>query len=824
MRASRDRTRQEFGEMVDKKGGIISYTKGRIDYREEELIIDLLLETIVLTDVGERDKYVEVLKRIMQNDIHLTTLLNLELLSDNEIMTFYRTDWLGNKIESAIQRLKPDKRRALQERLKEPINEWVSFCAGVIGWEEASDESFKRNIDNLPPNIKQRVLARIEEVRKEIEKAKEGKQVKQVNKPEEKPEISLDILLKNIVKTEGEEQQKHIQSFKERKSKIEDLVNLVKVKELSYEDIARLYEVKELSRTICKVVAGLDLKSAIRVFMTSGKISILNSLDWDNVNADKLRTISLTEPDITASAIARIIVKMHQLGKLKMTDQEISGIFAYEQNINEAIRAYFELVKNGVYNEDKIIELWRDKINENNEEEPYQQHTEEDVRVEDLLEFFNVDKVMGKMTGYCEQKPTKEEGKAKEEKELVAHGIGLEEFLLFYRGLLDANRIANPEETQQIIAELESKLSGKILKGLDEGETTYLVVAIKLLDAKVISTENMQEILSEENQEKLVEMHGQELDDKTLLSLFKHALVQKYILELLYQDMDKQELTEKTQNNKMSTEDIAILCALGILKREKIKGIKFETIDWESLSTILDRIELENLIELLYLNQNIGFEEIKKLKEMGILSAKEAEALTNQIDLEEILKKGLTSEEGVGVKGKTKVKEGSKKREENGLPDREVLLGDLGFKPITDERGNVLVVAEGSFKGYKIYMDKTGQYKVIILEKDMHASTFVMHTAKAGEFFREEAERTSLVGSRSDWREKSRTDGSVTARLHTVNWGRNIIETIVDIDSTFKFDDEEERGKYVKAQTEKLCKENEESLEYLRMVKEEVYE
>ena len=823
MRASRDRTRQEFGEMVDKKGGIISYTKGRIDYREEELIIDLLLETIVLTDVGERDKYVEVLKRIMQNDIHLTTLLNLELLSDNEIMTFYRTDWLGNKIEAAIQRLKPDRRRALQERLKEPINEWVSFYAGVIGWEEASDESFKRNIDNLPPNIKQRVLARIEEVRKEIEKAKEGKQV---NKPEEKPEISLDILLKNIVTTEGEEQQKHIQSFKERKSKIEDLVNLVKAKELSYEDIARLYEVNELSRTIRKVVARLDLKSAIRVFMTSGKISILNSLDWDNVNADKLRTISWTEPDIKASAIARIIVKMHQLGKLEMTDLEISGIFAYKINDNDALRAYFELVKNGLHNEDVIIALWDESVNNSNMENPYEQQESEGVTVKELLEFFNPDKVIAKMEGYCNPNLPDEESKKENEgkTEDLTYDVGSNEFLTFYRGILEANKIANQEETQQIIAELEAKLSGKILEGLEKRETTYLVVAIELLDKNVISTENMQEILSEENQEKLVEMHGQELDDKTLLSLFKHRLVQKYILELLYQDMDKQELTEKTQNNKMSTEDIAILCALGILKREKIKGIKFETIDWESLSTILDRTKLENLIELLYLNQNIGFEEIKKLKEMGILSAKEAEVLTNQIDLEEILKKGLTSEEGVGVKGKTKVKEGSKKREENGLPDREVLLSDLGFKPITDERGNVLVVAEGSFKGYKIYMDKTGQYKVIILEKDMHASTFVMHTAKAGEFFREEAERTSLVGSRSDWREKSRTDGSVTARLHTVNWGRNIIETIVDIDSTFKFDDEEERGKYVKAQTEKLCKENEESLEYLRMVKEEVYE
>lgn len=816
----RNKIREAFKERVDEKDGIIPYTKDRIEIREKELIIDLILEKIASTDVAETDEYVRLLKKIKLNDTYLTKLLNLGLLSDDEIMTFYRTDWLGNKIEGAIQRLKPEDRKQLEKRLEGPINEWVNFYAGVIAWEETNDDQFERNIDNLPPRIKKRVLDRIEEVRKEIEKSKSGNQGKEAS---EKEERSLETLLRNILSTEGEQQEKYIKSFKERKITTEDLVKLVQEQKLSYEDLAKLYEIKELSRTILKVVACLDLKSAIRVYMASGKISILNSLDWSKVNAGKLRTILLTEPNIKVSVIARIIVRMHQLGKLEMTDLEISGIFAYRINDNDALRAYFELVKNGVYNEDKIIELWRDKINENNEEEPYQQPTEEDVRVEELLEFFNVDKVMGKMTGYCEQKPTKEEGKAKEEKELVAHGIGLEEFLLFYRGLLDANRIANPEETQQIIAKLESELSGKILQGLEKGETTYLVVAIELLDKNVITTENMQEILSEKNQEKLIEMYGQGVDDKILLSLFKHGLVQEYILELVYQDIGKEEWGKKIQNNSIGIEDIVILCSLGILDKEHIKGIKFDTIDWGRLSTYLDETKLKNVIELLYLNRNIGFEEIKELKEMGILSGKEAETLLEQMDLEGILRKGLTSEDGQGVKGKTKVKEGSKKREKNGLPDREVFLRDLGFKPITDERGNVLVVTEGSFKGYKVYIDVTRKTKVIILEKDMQASTFIMHEAKAGEYFHEEEEKTTLVGSRSDWREKSRTDGSVIARLHTINWGKNIIETIVDVSSIFKFDDETKRCEYVKAETKRLCEANRDSIEYLRMVKEDFY-
>ena len=815
LRTIRDSIRQEFGKIVDAKGGIIQYTQDRIDVREKELIIDLILEKIASTDVDERDEYVRILQKIKLNDIYLTELLNLGVLSDNEIMIFYRTDWLGNKIESAIQKLKQEDRIKLEKRLENQINEWVNFYAGVIAHEETNDDQFKRNIDNLPPKIKKRVEDRIKEVKKQIEQSKRGQQRTGTSGEEE---ISLETLLRNILSTEGEKKEEYIKSLKRRKIKAEDIVKLVQQKKISYEDLDNLYKIKTCRHIISKVIAGLHFTSVVKVYMVSRNIYILDNINWDDINTGKLRRCvdSILEPDITPLAVAEIIVRMHQLGKMKMTDLDISSIFDYVTNIDERIRVYFELVKNGVYTEDVIIEEWNYKVNESNMEEPYQQHTEETVGVEELLQFFDADKVLAKMAQYYE--PESKKGK---KKELITYDIGIEEFLAFYRGLLEANRITNQEETQQIIAELEAKLSGKILEGLDNGEMKYLLVAIELLDKKVITTENMREILSEENQEKLLEMYEKGLDDRTLLSLYKKGLAQDYILELIYQDIEKEKWLEKRQNNSIGIEDIMILCALGILDKKNIKGMKFEDVDWESLSTFLDETKLKKLIELLYLNQNIGFEEIKQLKEMGVLSAKEAEALTNQIDLEEILKKGLTSEEGVGVKGRTKIKEGNKKREENGLPDREVFLGDLGFRPITDKRGNVLVVAEGSFKGYKIYM--SSEYQVILLEKDIQASTFAMHKAKAGEFFREEAERTTLVGSRSDWGEKSRTDGSVILRKHTLNWGSNIIGTIVDIDSTFRFDDETERVEYVKGETKRLYEKNKDSIEYLRMAKEEFY-
>ena len=131
-----------------------------------------------------------------------------------------------------------------------------------------------------------------------------------------------------------------------------------------------------------------------------------------------------------------------------------------------------------------------------------------------------------------------------------------------------------------------------------------------------------------------------------------------------------------------------------------------------------------------------------------------------------------------------------------------------------------MVIAKGSFAGYRVYRENQEKYGVIIFESETAGSSFVMHKAKAGEFIKQGEGETTLVGSRSVWREKARTAGSVKAKSHTLNWGENIINIIVDISSEFQFDDEKKRREYVKAETERLREANKDSIEYLRMVKE----
>ena len=131
-----------------------------------------------------------------------------------------------------------------------------------------------------------------------------------------------------------------------------------------------------------------------------------------------------------------------------------------------------------------------------------------------------------------------------------------------------------------------------------------------------------------------------------------------------------------------------------------------------------------------------------------------------------------------------------------------------------------VVIAKGSFEGYRVYRECEEKYGIIIFERETDGSSFVMHKAKAGEFIRQGVGETILVGSRSDWREKSRTDGSVKSRAHTLNWGRNIIETIVEISSEFQIDDDDKRRNYVREEIKRLCEANKDSIEYLRMVKE----
>ena len=512
--------------------------------------------------------------------------------------------------------------------------------------------------------------------------------------------------------------------------------------------------------------------------------------------------------DSSEHDVAKFIVEMSKQGKRRLTEEEIDEILLTgEMTLTEKIRVYFMLAQNGLYNDDKMIKLYGEKINEGNQENPYEQSSELDVTVEELLGFFNTDKVIAKMEGYCN--PELEE----EEKEKADNSKS--NFLNFYLALLETSKIKDEGNVKQIQEEIAIKLKERI----QEGDTISLFIAIELLEKRIIDEEHVKEIFCDENQEQLIEMYNDgKIDDNTLVTLYKKRFVEKYILELIYQDIDSEQLKERIQ--QMSPEDALLLYCLGIIGQLDNKDL--HDINWEDIIQIIPSEQLRSKISVLYKNRNIGFDDVNKLKELKVLGAREADSILGQIDLEDIFLHGLTSEYGQGVAGRKNINVGAKKTEGISIEDRDVYLKHLGFEAIVNVYGAPMVIEKGSFAGYRVYKEKKGfeEFGVIIFESETDGSSFVMHKAKAGEFIRPGEGETKLVGSRSDWREKSRTDGSVTARMHTVNWGKNIIETIVDVSSIFKFDDETKRCEYVKAETKRLCEANRDSIEYLRIVKE----
>lgn len=587
-----------------------------------------------------------------------------------------------------------------------------------------------------------------------------------------------------------------------------DLSRLMSTFQISIEQVETMYDTySNLRNIVIGAMAKIKLELAITIFGITKRAELLGQIQWNNIKVQELKDVMFM---CEVLDVVNFIVEMSQQGKRKLKEAEIDFIFeSKKDNKAEMMRVYFILVQNGLYNDDKIIELYGEKIDESNQEDVFAKKSQEDVTVEELLSLFNTDRVIEKMKGYCNPKLQEDE----QEKAKLSRS----RFLNFYLALLEVNKIGNEENTQKIIKELAEKLK----ENIEKGDTTYLLITIQLFEKRILEKETMQGILSEENQEQLIDMYNQnQIDDYTLLSLYKFGLVEGYIIQLIYQELDEEQLREKMDNQSISVEDIVILYCLGVIQQLGKRNLSGA--NWEQIAGVVEHEKLKSIISLLYKEGNIGFDDVNKLKEMKVIGAKAADVILKQIDLDYIFGYGLTSEDGKGEVGRKKKREGVKRNEGIPIEDRDTHLKNLGFEPVVNVYGAPMVIARGSFAGYRVYVENAEKYGVIVFERETDGSSFAMHKAKAGEFIRQGVGETTLVGSRSDWREKSRTDGSVKSRSHTPNWGKNIIETIIEISSEFKIDDDDERKKYVKDETKRLCEVHKDSIEYLRMVKEEL--
>ena len=269
--------------------------------------------------------------------------------------------------------------------------------------------------------------------------------------------------------------------------------------------------------------------------------------------------------------------------------------------------------------------------------------------------------------------------------------------------------------------------------------------------------------------------------------------------------------------------------------------IKFvnRNIDWvEVINTLPEVDKIEKLGEL-YLNKLVTFENLQELKEADIISEKEATAILEKRNVISELKKGLKSEKtkGKSIDRRKKQKETIQNiKGKMELDDKDVLLTKLGYQALTNENDEVLVVAGGSFEGYRVYVNK--QYHTILFEGE--GASYITHEHQAQNFIKiQEGQESEIEGTRSEWANlaskqrvarrtgneeaiiKAEGNKTLRRRLHTRNWGENIIQSMVEISTIFMDGSQEEKNAYIRDTSKEIESENRDELEYIRGLFEE---
>ncbi len=578
---------------------------------------------------------------------------------------------------------------------------------------------------------------------------------------------------------------------------------------LPLEAIAKMNAIKALKKIIAESVSRLDISNMLTVLLATGDETVLDNANWRQVTPVKLKEAVEKDPNLKATITSLFLVKMYKKTNRKFSEQEIDMIFESKKYDKlDILRAYFELAKENLCNDDKVIEAYKevilDKLDKD-EQRPKERVTIPQVSTGELLTLHTPDKVIEKISTY---------------NRMLDDDVNISKirFLAYYIRTIETHMEINEDETRLILGELKTKLQ----EGISNGDLEQLEVAIDLNKYGILADKDLKEMITLENEGMIFDLYEKGLEDNILLHLYKNRIITKNVISLIYDDqVSDNRIYEKIKNKQISKEYIITLLLNDVIDEEYFKDIKFEGLNWKN---ILNETEKEGLImkmASLYSKGIISFEEIKALKESHAISSEEAEIILNQLDLDDILIKGLTSEEGKGEKRSSERKGISKRKDGIAIEDRDELLNSLGFEAVKNSKGDALVVARGSFKGYRVYRDIEKAYRVIVFENVGEGSSFIMHEAKAGEFIRAEDNEASLIGSRSEWREKARTLGSVTAKLHTNQWGNNVIDAIVEASSTFKFEEEKDRKDYIKQETKRLKEENKDLIEYISLLKKE---
>ena len=615
----------------------------------------------------------------------------------------------------------------------------------------------------------------------------------------------------------------------------ENLFCMCKNKIITLDTFTKIYSIPQLREVASKTVKLMNLSEIIIIYGIIQEDDVLKYINLRKITFERLKEECKIDNTINSVDIAVFLKMMHDKGKMHFSKEELDEILLISKRCPiDYARAYYKLNTTGVIKDDvKLIETYEEQVEYLNQSSKAEMEKWEakPVDIDEIIDYFNSERIIEMLRESIISQKTQEADK----KSIKTHE---EKILAFYKAI---------KEVQENGKISNKNLNKELISAINEGcksEQEKILVTLELFKYGIIPAEYVSEIVNDSNSDKLLELYDNGMSDKEVLWLYFDGVISKENLYMVYEfneeKLEEKNLRKKLENNEISQKNVEMMYLLGIISIDMLSKFVQDQLDWITVIDIVPEFDKVEKLGELYLNQLITFEDLQELKEENLISEKEATAILGRRDVIEELKRGLISEKARGKK-KTKSEEEAVDVEKNigdkiELDDRDVLLTNLGYQALRNKDDEILVVAKGSFEGYRVYLNK--QYHTILFEGD--GASYLTHEHQAQNFITiQEGKESKLKGTRSEWaslaikqrnaRKKGdeeaiiKAEGNKTLRrkTHTRSWGKNIIQSMVEISTIFMDGSQEEKAVYIRDTSKKIEDENKDELEYINGLFEE---
>lgn len=639
----------------------------------------------------------------------------------------------------------------------------------------------------------------------------------------------LMLLIKGLDEKDEQKKQRYIDTLLKIGFNEKDILCLCKNELININVFKEMYDIPNLKEMLRKSLKYMPLHDVMRLYSEINQEDILKYVNLKKITFQDLKR-EIEDFTLNSTIIAIFLKRLCVKEKIHFSVQELNELLLISKKTPiDYARANYILNISGVCNDvTKLIEAYEEQVEYVIKDQDKNSFEEVlPIEVNDIIKYFNSERIVKLVGNYINQ--IQNEQNEERKKELM---INEGKFFGFYKVIKEIQENGTVSK-----GDLGTELIDEIKKSGNEKER--ILITLELFKYGVITAEYVEEIVDDNNIDELLEMYDNGMGDKVLIGLYYCGIISKENLATIYEFNDEKlkqdNLERKLENREISQADLVMMYLIGIISIEILSKFVDEKMKWGEIIEVLPEVDKIEKIGELYLNKLITFEDLQELKETNIISEKEANTILGRRNVIDELRKGLKSEKTRGEEGKNRNKrtnevEQKKEKEKVEIEDKELLLINLGYDVLKNEQDEILVVAGGSFEGYRVYVNK--QYHTILFEGE--GASYLTHEHQAQNFIKiQEGQESEIEGTRSEWASLAseqrnarktgdeeaiiRAEGNKTLRrrLHTRKWGENIVQSMVEISTIFMDGSQEEKTKYIRELSKRLSNENKSELEYI---------